>query len=536
MSDALFSWLATYAIHSSLLGVAGWIALRWLARDTWRESTVRCALFGALLTTTLAQFAGGGPALEMPADLHPLASPSLVTERVAQSSSPAAESKASHSGRTGTVQNLSLQHLALALWLAPALVLAGRRLYELATIRSRVRAVRAGRRLHTLPGLSESQQTRVVVTSEVETPLAAFGVVLFPEHLADSLDSSQRNAIVRHELAHLERADPLWFALAALQEALFFFQPFHRWQRRRLVEIAERRSDQWAIERGSDPLDLAGALVRVGRETLSIASASMAGGNLSERVRHLLRGKSNPERNTALRWLAAGLLLALLITLGPRAQLAALVTEGTVESVRAWVVASSLSGDTSSSSDRRRGQGDLRRELLDRGHRAEWNELLIWARPDGRAVGFETPRSAEVDASATEWLGRLDGPASLREIERLWLTAPAESRRELAGALALHEELDFALAAGDRLLREEAEPSVHEEFISWLGRRPRSNATMAALETFAFRSELPAAQQEAVEALRRVGCAACLERIADRHPSHTMREEANENLARLEPY
>ncbi|HVU44290.1 MAG TPA: M56 family metallopeptidase [Xanthobacteraceae bacterium] len=116
--------------------------------------------------------------------------------------------------------------------------------------------------------------------------------LLVPGPLWQELNATERAAILRHELAHLERGD-VWKSLAARVLALpHWFNPFSWWAVRRFDEAAE-----WACDRAASAehatTTYARALVRLGEVAGRHASYSPAarGRPLAARIRRLLAGR-----------------------------------------------------------------------------------------------------------------------------------------------------------------------------------------------------------------------------------------------------
>ena len=122
---------------------------------------------------------------------------------------------------------------------------------------------------------------------------AAAGYELFvPGPLWQELNATEHTAILRHELASLERSD-VWKSLAVRVLALpHWFNPFAWWAVRRFDEAAE-----WACDRAASgdhaTTTYARALVRLGEVAGRHASYSPAarGRPLAARIRRLLAGR-----------------------------------------------------------------------------------------------------------------------------------------------------------------------------------------------------------------------------------------------------
>lgn len=113
--------------------------------------------------------------------------------------------------------------------------------------------------------------------------------VYVAEDLQDLLDSSELEAIFRHEVFHVRRNDPLRFAAARFLADLLFWLPAIRDLCLRFEEEAEVRADDFA--RGQDASALASALVKVAeraRALLRPVASVGASPLLGRRVRRLV--------------------------------------------------------------------------------------------------------------------------------------------------------------------------------------------------------------------------------------------------------
>jgi bla regulator protein blaR1 len=324
MSSAPFTvmaWLATYALHSTLLLLAAWALHRGLRSARAREVLWRTALVGGLFSASVQlAFVGelGGPrwevgspvALERPqaeeADLAAL--PAARLNRLA--STPRSPAGGPAPWATWALSGWSLGGIALLTWLLIrsrrlAAHLADRR--ELTTgplpralAELRVAAgVRRGVRLTVCPGL----------TAPVALGVLRPEICLPPRAL--DLRPGLARTLLAHELAHLARLDPLWLGCARLLETVFFFQPLNRVARRRLSTCAEFQCDAWAVRQTGDRFELARCLAEVAgwlvgepspsRERPVCAMADLRS-PLGERVERILDERAAPERAPA--WLA----------------------------------------------------------------------------------------------------------------------------------------------------------------------------------------------------------------------------------------
>lgn len=156
-------------------------------------------------------------------------------------------------------------------------------------------------------------------SDSIATPVA-FGLVRFeiclPRRCAE-LESDQQDAMLAHEIAHLVRRDPLRLLLARAIECVGFFQPLHRYARRRLFEVVETRCDAFAVERLGDGLALAGCLAEVAswlhdRSAKSLAPAmAETRSMLTTRIECLLDTDAVIASEHRRRWLAPAALVLL---------------------------------------------------------------------------------------------------------------------------------------------------------------------------------------------------------------------------------
>lgn len=295
----MMEWLFTYVVHSTALIAFVWLlttVFRTLSLDT-RQTLWRVALFGPLLTATVHQAAPVASVwgqLPLPAALsssapagQPAATPAhspapVVVHRVVRqqvggleitairqphAAGPAvAVAPAGEPGKT-TVWPWVL----LGLWGAGAVVALGR----LGWAASRLRRQLKGRRdviedpvlesfldLCSKAGLKK--RPRLTASAHLRSPIAlGRREICLPERAVDSLSPEQQRSMLAHEMAHLLRRDPVWTVVAAVVEAVFFFQPLNHLARRKLQEVAEFQCDDWAAKHTGTGVHLAKCLAEV---------------------------------------------------------------------------------------------------------------------------------------------------------------------------------------------------------------------------------------------------------------------------------
>ncbi|HEX4962888.1 MAG TPA: M56 family metallopeptidase [Thermoanaerobaculia bacterium] len=344
LAQQALAWLLTYLLHSTLLLSLAWLASKPLAR--WsvaaEEAVWKVALVGALVTASIQLGAGWQPAAGtwrlaqerpavagIPAEIEGTVTTAPVTRsvaaphRFARMNPPAAAVPSAPEAAS----NSTIPTALLGLWALGAAVLAGAYVRSYSRIRRRLRTrprVVGGSLLTQLRDLAAgaglNEPVRLSCSSRVPVPLA-LGVrqpeICIPPRALAGLSEEQQQGLLAHELAHLVRRDPVWLAVSHLMAAVFFFQPLNWVARRRLREISEMLSDEWAVENTGRPLSLAGCLAEVAGWSVSLRSLPLPGmadrpSNLARRIRRLLDETRRPEHPARRLWLGAAM-VALLI-------------------------------------------------------------------------------------------------------------------------------------------------------------------------------------------------------------------------------
>lgn len=296
MVDALFTWLLTYALHSTLLLGLAWAADRagWLRRPRVAELVWRTALFGGLVTATLQGPVQGHllPRLQaMHRATMAASSEDARSPLPAVSALPAAlQPPLAAPGETRGWPRIGLSPLAAALdqpdeavienrltmpfaeaapfvvlpWLlfvAFALLRMGRAVRRIHRESSACPLVRDAHALRFVHRLSPRRPAPLRLTAHWSSPLVTpRGDICLPAWVFSELDTVQREAVLAHEVAHLRRRDPWWRLAAHTVAHLGWLQPLNRLALRRLDAAAELMCDDWAASRADRRHALAEAL------------------------------------------------------------------------------------------------------------------------------------------------------------------------------------------------------------------------------------------------------------------------------------
>jgi len=341
MFEALVNWLLAYMLHSTVLLGAALLAER---AGLWRRLTTaqaelgwRWALFGPLLTASWPLIAGlaphSAPAVEpqaqpwaettrqVQAQQHSVAPPAVAVAAAAVQAAaapaerpidwmPVAASTATLLWLAGATAALLLLSLGAA-WLAAAVRRLPSNVDPQLTAQLESLASRAGLRRPRLPTLR--------IGTRWSSPLLTPGGTICLPRWVLTLSAVQREAVLAHELAHLQRRDPAWRVASQALLALAWIQPLNRLALRRLDLLAELACDAWAARLTGSPVPLAESLLHAAeqptrRAAPRLATAMSSSSPLIERMQRLLQ--ENPmseDKPTArkTRWaIAAGMVIA----------------------------------------------------------------------------------------------------------------------------------------------------------------------------------------------------------------------------------
>lgn len=357
-SNLILQWLGTYAIHSTLLIGAVWLALRILPRlgHGARDMLWKLALVGGIASATLQTSSGveplfgtlqleapvtpAEPAVETPAmpiapvpspapefelaalgpePVQPLgAGPMLAPEPAAAPRLEIEPAVAPAAPVTSPATDTDWTWLLVGAWSVIAAFLLFRLAFAYRRLRlglGRRRPVSDPRLLHAVELLRSraglERRISLSVAPHLSSPVAlGRSEICLTTRIVEELSTPEVTSVLAHELAHLERRDPLWLLFAAFCEAVFFFQPLNRVARRGIQESAEYLCDDWAVARTGSGLELAQSLARVaawGRpidDAPFLPAMARKGGPLVRRVGRLLDDTRPLEREQAPRWRA----------------------------------------------------------------------------------------------------------------------------------------------------------------------------------------------------------------------------------------
>ena len=153
----------------------------------------------------------------------------------------------------------------------------------------------------------------LAVSAETRLEPGVFGIrqpmLLWPAGIADRLADDHIEAILAHELCHIERRDNLWAAVHGTVHMLFWFHPLVWWIGARLIDERERACDEGVVASGSKPERYAEGILETCRHSLeapALCMAGVTGANLERRMEHIMSGAPS----TRLNWWKKSLVAA----------------------------------------------------------------------------------------------------------------------------------------------------------------------------------------------------------------------------------
>lgn len=171
--------------------------------------------------------------------------------------------------------------------------------------------------------LNIRKPVRTWLSSLIDVPLTLGflkPVILLPAAMITQLTPRQVEAILLHELGHIQRKDYLTHLLVTLLDGLFFFNPFSRLLIRELKKEREHCCDDLVLQFNYEPHAYVSALLALAARQqpghrLAVAATGSSDKLLLERARRILlqqeRSRSRPGTRTLVFLLFAGLIAAL---------------------------------------------------------------------------------------------------------------------------------------------------------------------------------------------------------------------------------
>lgn len=177
------------------------------------------------------------------------------------------------------------------------------------------RELRILRALQRARGLQSPVELRLTKAAIEPSVFGIFRpVLLWPAGISAHLDDAHIEAILAHELVHIERRDNLVAAMHLIVQAIFWFHPLVWWLGARLVEERERACDEAVLSAGSAAEIYAEGLLRTCRFSIDSAlpcAAGVTGGELRSRVRGIMTHAAVRRLNAGAKWLLGAACIAM---------------------------------------------------------------------------------------------------------------------------------------------------------------------------------------------------------------------------------
>jgi beta-lactamase regulating signal transducer with metallopeptidase domain len=358
-TGAFYGWLLTYLLHSTVLLLAVWglVRVRWVRHPVTQDVVWKVALLGGLITATATTVRDAPSRREAPRPVavRPVSARAAAAQRVQPTDLASWLRSSVAPGAAGSIAALKVakpsescrfaltslphdhttwpaivgeacptpraflwQHGVVFLWLSGTLLTVGlliRRRRALLDALGELRppGSRSRRSLERVTRSGCRIPARLVTSAVADAPCVVQGTtIVLPDRCEEQLPDEELDAVLAHELAHVQRRDFPWLAVLRAVEAVFWIQPLNRIGVAGALEATELACDDRAVARTGRPLGLARSLARVAEWSVrpkiprSEAALVHAGGNgLTARIRRILALPRPERRNSPWTCLAA---------------------------------------------------------------------------------------------------------------------------------------------------------------------------------------------------------------------------------------
>jgi hypothetical protein len=316
--DAIATAILTYSAHSFAACGLALVGARRIRRPQDRDFIWKAALLVPLLTTTIGLSAAATGARGSFVDLGEVArqaSPTRLPRRLVRI-------RVLRDGETSRVDRWFSDPVTSALSggaVALALLVVSVASTRLIVRRRRLAAAVAVRRDLGELALSDGQSVRLSSSADLQSPVA-FNAdeICLPDDVVREFSESHQRSLIAHEIAHLERRDPLWFAATEIIASLSAFQPLVRLVVRAFRRDVELICDEAAVRRTNDQHSLISALALLAspfdpRSPLRGAATAYDGSPLVGRAERIATLDVDPSPAPARRPLAVAVAVAVAI-------------------------------------------------------------------------------------------------------------------------------------------------------------------------------------------------------------------------------
>jgi beta-lactamase regulating signal transducer with metallopeptidase domain len=283
MSETALTWLVRAALGGGLVLLVAWWRVRRIESPARRQRLAEGALVAALFVALLGlaphwisvrlpswQVAQPAPAVPQPETVPPAEEPPFewpafvfepLDEPIAEVAPPAPVAAAKPDAPVAINWDVFARLVVSAYALVAATLLAWWLAGHVALWWTLRRRGAVPERLATLfDELAAGRRVRLLISPRVRVPFSCgllWPTVVIPCGLARRASLPELRWVLRHELRHLERGDPLSAWLFGIGQSLFFYLPWFWWLRHEVRLCQEYLADQAAVEAGGDRVEYA---------------------------------------------------------------------------------------------------------------------------------------------------------------------------------------------------------------------------------------------------------------------------------------
>jgi beta-lactamase regulating signal transducer with metallopeptidase domain len=167
---------------------------------------------------------------------------------------------------------------------------------------------------------SLKRSVKIFVSKSIRCPLTIGflkPLILIPLAAVNNLTKEQMEAVILHELAHIKRADYLFYLLQCVIEKIFFFNIFSKMINDIIERERENACDDWVIQFKYNSFHYAEALLKLGKlqaaSSLAMAASGKKESVLLHRIKRLIHGgeKAHSDEYPAWRFSFLTLIIAI---------------------------------------------------------------------------------------------------------------------------------------------------------------------------------------------------------------------------------
>jgi beta-lactamase regulating signal transducer with metallopeptidase domain len=178
------------------------------------------------------------------------------------------------------------------------------------------------------------KKVKIYISKAIKCPLTVGffkPLILIPLGAVNYLTKEQMEAVILHELAHIKRADYLFYLLQCVIEKVFFFNIFSRMLNNIIERERENACDDWVLQFKYNSYHYAEALLKLGKlqtSSLAMAASGKKENMLLHRIKRLVHKteKNNFYECSALRFSFLTLVIAMCLLVSFSAKTPEIVT------------------------------------------------------------------------------------------------------------------------------------------------------------------------------------------------------------------